>query len=214
MLKEAEAKASNLFKGELQTLEACEHHFHSWRRQHRERERLETELPATAVLVQLDYAENLTIPVGPVEEQSWFWATARLSASVLCFCVRFWEDGKLRSLYLNYVSQILDHTALHAALALKDVGHIFPHMLSWRLPSIFWKTHHGLLSLFTMRTSRQRPERWTVWPTEEVAGLVCQQVCDWHSARAASCVEGGCREHHDIGPPTSWTRVQDCPFSS
>ncbi|CAK8988483.1 Uncharacterized protein SCF082_LOCUS1409 [Durusdinium trenchii] len=122
MLKEAEAKASNLFKGELQTLEACEHHFHSWRRQHRERERLETELPATAVLVQLDYAENLTIPVGPVEEQSWFWATARLSASVLCFCVRFWEDGKLRSLYLNYVSQILDHTALHAALALKDVG--------------------------------------------------------------------------------------------
>ena len=120
-LKEAEAKASNLLKGELQTLEACEHHFHSWRRQHRERERLETELPATAVLVQLDYAENLTIPVGPVEEQSWFWATARLSVSVLGFYVRFWEDGKLRSLYLNYVSQILDHTALHAALALKDV---------------------------------------------------------------------------------------------
>ena len=71
-LREAEVDAQKEFKGVLSLLEGCEHHFHSFRRQHDMREKMEEELPADTLLLQLDYAENLTLPLGPVEEQSWF----------------------------------------------------------------------------------------------------------------------------------------------
>lgn len=74
-LREKELEALKILRGTLATLEACEHHFHSVRRQHYCREQLEVAMLPGTLLLQLDYAENVTIPVGPVEEQSWFWAT-------------------------------------------------------------------------------------------------------------------------------------------
>lgn len=76
-LKEAEAKAANLLKGELETLVACEHHFHSWCRQRREGERVEKELPPNAVLVQLDAAglnRDLDNPDGADQGAVLVWA--------------------------------------------------------------------------------------------------------------------------------------------
>ena len=119
-LREAEVNAMNQLKSVLSLLEGCEHHFHSFRRQHTCRETMEEQLGEDILLLQLDYAENLTLPIGPVQEQSWFWATARLSFSTLGFYARYTKNGTTHRIYLHYVSQILDHTALHAAVALKD----------------------------------------------------------------------------------------------
>eukprot|EP00435_Cladocopium_sp_Y103_P075602 s140_g60.t1 len=84
-LREGELAALGDLKSVLGLLEACEHHFHTVRRQHACREKMEEALPEDTVLLQLDYAENITLPLGPIEEQSWFWATARLSFSTLGF---------------------------------------------------------------------------------------------------------------------------------
>ena len=119
-LRESELKALNDLKSVLSLLESCEHHFHSFRRQHNCREKMEEDLPPDSVIIQLDYAENLTLPLGPVEEQSWFWATARLSFSTLGLYASFHKEGHQHKVYFHYVSQILDHTALHASVALKD----------------------------------------------------------------------------------------------
>ena len=120
-LREKELEALKILRGTLATLEACEHHFHSVRRQHYCREQLEVAMLPGTLLLQLDYAENVTIPVGPVEEQSWFWATSRLGISTLGIYARFDQAGTSHKRYFHYVSQILDHTALHASEALKDV---------------------------------------------------------------------------------------------
>ena len=69
----------------------------------------------------MDYAENLTLPVGPAEEQSWFWATSRLGISTLGIYARYDLGGQTHRRFFHYLSQILDHTALHASEALKDV---------------------------------------------------------------------------------------------
>ena len=119
-LREAEIEALKSLKSTLSLLEGCEHHFHSFRRQHHCREKMEEELPGDTLLLQLDYAENLTLPVGPVEEQSWFWATARLSFSTLGIYASYHKEGRQQRVYFHYISQILDHTALHASVALKD----------------------------------------------------------------------------------------------
>ena len=119
-LREAGLEALKELKSLLPVLEGCEHHFHSMRRQHRCREGMEEQLEEGVLLLQLDYAENITIPVGPVEEQSWFWATARLGVSTLGIYALWLSGTKKHRVYFHYVSQILDHTALHASVALKD----------------------------------------------------------------------------------------------
>ena len=119
-LRQAEIEAFKTLKSTLSLLEGCEHHFQSFRRQHQCREKMEEELPSDTILLQLDYAENLTLPVGPVEEQSWFWATARLSFSTLGIYASYHTEGSQQRVYFHYISQILDHTALHASVALKD----------------------------------------------------------------------------------------------
>ena len=68
----------------------------------------------------LHVAENLTLPLGAVEEQTWFWATSRLSFSTLGIYAVYVKNGQKHKVYFHYVSQILDHTALHACVALKD----------------------------------------------------------------------------------------------
>ena len=120
-LREAELGTLKELKELQHTLDACEHHFHSVQRQHMCREAWEQCLPAGSVLIQMDYAENMTLPLGPVEEQTWFWATSRLSVSTLGIYVRYDSQGKEFRRYFHYLSQILDHTALHAATALQDI---------------------------------------------------------------------------------------------
>ncbi|CAK9043983.1 unnamed protein product [Durusdinium trenchii] len=120
-LREAELVALTQLKELQSTLEVCEHHFHSVQRQHICREQWEEEMPEDSVLIQMDYAENLTIPLGPTEEQTWFWATSRLSLSTLGIYVRYNRGSAQVRRYFHYISQILDHTALHAATALLDI---------------------------------------------------------------------------------------------
>jgi hypothetical protein len=120
-LREAEVQ----WLGELKALEAdlegCEHHFHSTERQHKERERMIENPIANEIDIQLDFMENGTLPVGPSEAQDWFWATSRLGYTTLGFFVNQCVDGKPKESYFHYVAMILDHTALFAYTALKDL---------------------------------------------------------------------------------------------
>eukprot|EP00435_Cladocopium_sp_Y103_P031476 s1340_g8.t1 len=82
-LKEAEAAASDTLKKYVGILESCVHHFSTVRRQHQTREQQENHLPEKSLLIQLDFMENMTWPLGPEEAQDWFWATARESMTTL-----------------------------------------------------------------------------------------------------------------------------------
>ena len=126
--REVQVECLNNLKTLRSTLEVCEHHFHGVRRQHQHREFQEDNLPKDQVLLQMDYAENLTLPVGPQEEQTWFWATSRLGISTLGIYALYWHEDRLHKAYFHYLSQILDHTALHASEALKDVLERIPNL--------------------------------------------------------------------------------------
>jgi hypothetical protein len=66
--------------------------------------------------------ENVTLPIGPAEESEWWWATARQGFTTLGFFISYLgEDGTHKLEYVFYVSKILDHTSLFAALALRDL---------------------------------------------------------------------------------------------
>jgi len=53
----------------------------------------EHNLHKNALLIQLDFMENMTWPLG-VEAQDWFWATSRESMTTLGFYVVLWAGGK------------------------------------------------------------------------------------------------------------------------
>lgn len=117
-LKEAEAAASTTLQKYQDILECCAHHFASVRRQHEARESLETLLAEDAVLVQLDYMENMTWPLGPEEASDWFWATSRESMTTLGFFVSFWRNGVQLKEYHHYISQVLNHDSAYACQCL------------------------------------------------------------------------------------------------
>lgn len=74
--------------------------------------------------VQFDFRENTTLLVGPEEEQEWRFATARQGHTPLGFYGAFLSFEEVlvqRHIYFHFVSDILDHTALFVALALKHV---------------------------------------------------------------------------------------------
>ena len=72
--------------------------------------------------IQLDFKENVTVPLGPGHAQDWFWATARRSITTLGFCVTHLSaERKVVTRYFHYLTYILDHSQLFAALALKDL---------------------------------------------------------------------------------------------
>lgn len=120
-LHEAEATACAELSQAQEILECCEHHFSSVRRQHNSREAMVASLRADAVDVQLDFMENMTIPLGPEEEQSWFWATARESITTLGFYAHFWNRGEHQECYWHYVSKILNHDTAFANMAFNDL---------------------------------------------------------------------------------------------
>eukprot|EP00438_Fugacium_kawagutii_P026261 Skav211347 [mRNA] locus=scaffold1797:119875:121381:- [translate_table: standard] len=133
-LREAETNAMNELKSMLSLLEGCEHHFHSFRRQHACREKMEEQLGEDILLVQLDYAENLTLPIGPMEEQSWWWATARLSFSTLGFYCRYTKNG------CSCLSHAKNRACTFAAAAM-DMLRNSPSLSSFVLH--YFGEHHG-----------------------------------------------------------------------
>lgn len=121
-LHQAEADAAADLRRMESTLQSCEHHFHSVRRQHSHREEMLTSPVAGELDIQLDFMENMTLPLGPEEVQDWFWATARESVTTLGFFVSFLDSrGVHHQQYYHYISDILDHTSLYAVTALTDL---------------------------------------------------------------------------------------------
>ena len=102
-LKEAEAKACAMLGKYVEIFQACTHHFGTVRRQHEQRELLERHVPKHAVLIQLDYKENDSFPLGPEEAGNWYWATAREAVTTLGFYAVFWKDGQLYRQYWHYI---------------------------------------------------------------------------------------------------------------
>ena len=121
-LKEAEAAACNTMQKYKDILECCAHHFASVRRQHEHRESLEISLAKDACLIQLDFMENMTWPLGPEEASDWFWATSRESMTTLGFFVSYWRDGLLVKEYYHYISQVLNHDSAFACQCLQLAG--------------------------------------------------------------------------------------------
>jgi hypothetical protein len=88
------------------------HHGHEWHfscrdRQgdaHREMYRNPRE---GEVHIQIDFSENLTLPVGPSESQEWFFAGSRVSVS--CLAAVCWRKG-MRPRTIVYMSDILEKT--------------------------------------------------------------------------------------------------------
>ena len=94
------------------------HHFHTVRRQHSQREAHEEKLPKDALLVQLDFMENMSWPLGPEEAQDWFWATSREAMTTLGFYVCVWRGNVLCKENYHYISQILNHDSAYACQCL------------------------------------------------------------------------------------------------
>ena len=88
-MKAAEAVARKVLKEHVGCLRCCYNHFATARRQHRAREALATDLPSSTVVIQFDFMQNMTWPLGPEEESSWWWATARCSMTTLGFFCHF-----------------------------------------------------------------------------------------------------------------------------
>ena len=117
-LKEAEASGCATLAQHIEALESCSHHFQAVKRQHNDRERMEDGLPQHAILVQLDFMENMTWPLGPEEAQDWFWATSRESMTTLGFYVCVWRGNRLCKENYHYISQILNHDSAYACQCL------------------------------------------------------------------------------------------------
>ena len=117
-LKEAEAAASSSLAKYVEILQSCSHHFHTVRRQHSQREAHEEKLPKDALLVQLDFMENMSWPLGPEEAQDWFWATSREAMTTLGFYVCVWRGNVLCKENYHYISQILNHDSAYACQCL------------------------------------------------------------------------------------------------
>ena len=113
-LKEAEAAACCALAKYIDIIQACAHHFGTVRRQHEQRELLERNLARNVVLVQLDYMENTSLPLGPEEAGDWYWATSREAVTTLGFYVVCWRDSVVRKEYYHYISQVLNHDSAHA----------------------------------------------------------------------------------------------------
>ena len=86
--------------------------------QHQERERQEHNLSKNALLIQLDFMENMTWPLGPEEAQDWFWATSRESMTTLGFYVVLWSEGECLRQNWHYISQVLNHDSAYACQCL------------------------------------------------------------------------------------------------
>ncbi|CAK9057397.1 Uncharacterized protein SCF082_LOCUS30952, partial [Durusdinium trenchii] len=125
-LKEAEAKASHMMANYLDVLESCSHHFQTVHRQHQRREFLEDQLSKDSILVQLDFMENMSWPLGPEEAQDWFWATSRETMTTLGFYVCRWKGRALCKENYHYVSQILNHDSAYACQCLNDLLRSLP----------------------------------------------------------------------------------------
>lgn len=120
-LKEAEAAASHALKGDMQLLRSCANHFATVKRQNQQREALEDCLPQSCLLVQLDFMQNMSWPLGPEEAQDWWWATARESMTTLGFYCHFWSGETERREYHHYISQIMNHDSAFAIVCLNDL---------------------------------------------------------------------------------------------
>ena len=129
-LKEAEAATSDTLKKYIGILESCVHHFSTVRRQHQTREQQENDVPKTSLLIQLDFMENMTWPLGPEEAQDWFWATARESMTTLGFYCCVWRSERLCKENYHYISQILNHDSAYACqclpLSCNNLEPLFP----------------------------------------------------------------------------------------
>lgn len=59
--------------------------------------------PRNALLIQLDFMENMTWPLGVEEAQDWFWATSRESMTTLGLYVVLWAEGKCLRQNRHYI---------------------------------------------------------------------------------------------------------------
>ena len=122
VLNSSQADASHALGQQLSVLNAASHHFHSMKRQHDHREKMLANPAAGDLDIQLDFKENVTVPLGPEHAQDWFWATARRSITTLGFCVTHLSaERRVVTHYFHDLTYILDHSQLFAALALKDL---------------------------------------------------------------------------------------------
>ena len=139
-LKEAEASGATTLRKYIDILECCAHHFAGVRRQHERREQRENNLPPNLLVVQLDYMENMTWPLGPEEAQDWFWATSRESMTTLGFYVSFWRNGCRHREYWHYISQVMNHDSAFAVACLQLAatdGRKFYHTIHFVAANLF-----------------------------------------------------------------------------
>ena len=118
-LREAEGAAGQRLMEQESLFQSCANHFATVRRQNRQRESLEADLPQGVVDIQLDFMQNMTWPLGPEEAQDWFWATAREQMTTLGFYCHFFAEGAEQRQYHHYISQILNHDSAFAIVCLK-----------------------------------------------------------------------------------------------
>jgi hypothetical protein len=139
-LKEAEASGATTLRKYIDILECCAHHFAGVRRHHERREQQENNLPPNLLVVQLDYMENMTWPLGPEEAQDWFWATSRESMTTLGFYVSFWRNGCRHREYWHYISQVMNHDSAFAVACLQlaaTAGRKFYHTIHFVAANLF-----------------------------------------------------------------------------
>eukprot|EP00973_Karenia_brevis_P051418 7141291-Karenia_brevis.AAC.1 len=66
----------------------------------------------------------MSTPLGPEQEQTWFWGSGREAVSTLGFFLTYLDhnnDTVHHKVYCHYITNIVDHTTLFAKAALKHV---------------------------------------------------------------------------------------------
>ena len=83
VLRESRAGVEKLLKRYVRVFEGYEDHATSAARQHEERKRLERTPPLGHALVHADFMENPSVPLGPEEPGSWWFAIGRRKCTCL-----------------------------------------------------------------------------------------------------------------------------------
>ncbi|CAJ1337585.1 unnamed protein product, partial [Effrenium voratum] len=122
-LHSAEASAIHTLKGHVELLEAYRWHQTSARRQEAALEQLASgeSLPASAVLLQMDFKENVRYPLSAQETGDEWHAQNKLSLTVFGVFARVpTRTGTHVDVYLLLVSEVLDHDAQAANMLVNE----------------------------------------------------------------------------------------------
>ena len=117
--------------GLIEAYRIHEHHFFSRDRQGKASDEDWVRPKAEHIYMRLDYGENFTLPIGPSEEQSWWFATARLSVTNLhIVCWRLGPDGAREQRAITIMTTVLEKSQL---LTLTLVDRVMELLEDWAL---------------------------------------------------------------------------------